>query len=381
MKALIHVQHLLGTGHIVRAAAIGRALAAEGVAVVLATGNRPPPTLDTTGLTVAALPFARAQDSLFKVILDAAGNPIDAAWKTARTRATQELYADVRPDILLTETWPFGRRAFAFEMLPLLELARGQTRPPLIAASIRDILVQKADPAKERAMAEIAATSFDRVLVHADPALIRLEESFRFADRIADRIRYTGFVHDPSRLDPPGEDGRDEVIVSAGGGAVGAHLIAVAGQARALSQRAGDTPWRLLVGHGHAAAALAGLQAQAGAGVIVERARPDFPGLVARARLSISQAGYNTVLDVLAAGVPSVLVPFAEGDETEQTQRAALLAARGLAVTVDEAGLTPARLAEAVDQALSAPPARLKVRIDGAAEAARILIADAEARA
>ena len=381
MKALIHVQHLLGTGHIVRAAAIGRALAAEGVAVVLATGNRPPPTLDTTGLTVAALPFARAQDSLFKVILDAAGNPIDAAWKTARTRATQELYADVRPDILLTETWPFGRRAFAFEMLPLLELARGQTRPPLIAASIRDILVQKADPAKERAMAEIAATSFDRVLVHADPALIRLEESFRFADRIADRIRYTGFVHDPSRLEPPGEDGRDEVIVSAGGGAVGAHLIAVAGQARALSRRAGDTPWRLLVGHGHAAAALAGLQAQAGAGVIVERARPDFPGLVARARLSISQAGYNTVLDVLAAGVPAVLVPFAEGDETEQTQRAALLAARGLAVTVDEAGLTPARLAEAVDQALSAPPARLKVRIDGAAEAARILIADAEARA
>lgn len=380
MKALIHVQHLLGTGHIVRAAAIGRALAAEGVAVVLATGNRPPPTLDTTGLTVAALPFARARDSLFKVILDAAGNPIDAAWKTARAKATRELHAEVRPDILLTETWPFGRRAFAFEMLPLLELARGQSRPPLIAASIRDILVQKADPAKERAMAEIAATGFDRVLVHADPALIRLEESFRFADRIADRIRYTGFVHDPSRLEPPGEDGRDEVIVSAGGGAVGAHLIAVAGQARALSRRAGDTPWRLLVGHGHAEAALASLQADAGAGVIVERARPDFPGLVARARLSISQAGYNTVLDVLAAGVPSVLVPFAEGDETEQTQRAALLAARGLAVPVDEAGLTPERLAAAVDQALSAPPARLKVRIDGAAEAARILIADAEAR-
>ena len=264
MKALIHVQHLLGTGHIVRAAAIGRALAAQGVAVVLATGNRPPPTLDTTGLTVAALPFARARDSLFKVILDAAGNPIDAAWQAARAEATRELFCAVRPDILLTETWPFGRRAFAFEMLPLLELARGQTRPPLVAASIRDILVQKADPAKERAMAEIAATGFDRVLVHADPALIRLEESFRFADRIADRIRYTGFVHDPSRLEPPGEDGRDEVIVSAGGGAVGAHLIAAAGQARALSRRAGDTPWRVLVGHGHGDAALARLQAEAG---------------------------------------------------------------------------------------------------------------------
>lgn len=380
MKALIHVQHLLGTGHIVRAAAIGRALAAAGVEVVLATGNRPPPTLATDGLTVTPLPFARAADSSFKQILDADGRPIDAAWQAARTAASLALLAATRPDILLTETWPFGRRAFAFEMRPLVAAARALPSRPVIAASIRDILVRKTDPEKERAMADIAAASYDRVLVHADPALIRLEESFRFAGAIADRVRYTGFVHDPSAVIPPGDAGRDEVIVSAGGGPVGAHLIAAAGQARALSRRAGNTVWRLLVGHGHDAAALARLQAEAGPGVIVERARPDFPGLVARARASISQAGYNTVLDVVAAGVPAVFVPFAEGDETEQSQRADLLAARGLAVTVAEAGLTPAALADAVDRALEAPPARLAVRVDGATEAARILIADAEAR-
>ena len=380
MKALIHVQHLLGTGHIVRAAAIGRALAEAGVDVVLASGNRVPPTLATDGLTIAALPLARAQDSLFKVMLDADGRPIDAAWKAARTRATLALLAAVQPDILLTETWPFGRRAFNFEMTALVAAARALDSRPVIAASIRDILVRKDDPEKERAMAELAVASCDRVLVHADPALIRLEESFRFADRVAPLVRYTGFVHTPSPLIPPGEDGRDEVIVSAGGGAVGAHLIAMAGRARALSARAGDTTWRLLVGHGHDAAALASLQAEAGPGVIVERARPDFPGLVARARLSISQAGYNTVLDVIAAGVPAVFVPFAEGDETEQSQRAALIAARGLAVSVAEDGLTPDRLAAAVDRALAAPPARLRVSVDGAAEAARILMADASAR-
>ncbi len=380
MKALIHVQHLLGTGHIVRAAAIGRALAAEGVEVVLASGNRIPPTLAVADLTIAPLPFARAQDSFFKVILDADGRPIDAAWKAARTRATLDLLAEVRPDILVTETYPFGRRAFAFEMAALLAAARAMAERPVIASSIRDILVRKDDPEKERAMADIAGAAYDRVLVHADPALIRLEESFRFADRVAPLVRYTGFVHDPSPRVPPGDDGRDEVIVSAGGGAVGAHLIAMAGRARALSRRAGDTTWRLLVGHGHDAAALARLQAEAGPGVIVERARPDFPGLVARARLSVSQAGYNTVLDVIAAGVPAVFVPFAEGDETEQSQRAGLVAARGLAVSVDEHGLTPDRLADAVDRALAAPPARLRVSVDGAAEAARILIADATAR-
>src|SRR3546814_1376067 len=53
-------------------------------------------------------------------------------------------------------------------------------------------------------------------------------------------------------------------------------------------------------------------------GVAVERARSDFVDLLCRARLSISQGGYNTLMEVLATGVPGVVVPFAGGSETEQ---------------------------------------------------------------
>ncbi|MEE9209029.1 MAG: glycosyltransferase, partial [Kiloniellales bacterium] len=82
-------------------------------------------------------------------------------------------------------------------------------------------------------------------------------------------------------------------------------------------------------------------------------ARPDFRSLLARARLSISQAGYNTVLEVLAAGVPAVVVPFAAGSESEQSLRARRLAERGALTLVEEAALTPANLATAMAAALA----------------------------
>jgi predicted glycosyltransferase len=380
MRALIHVHHLLGTGHAVRAAALGRALAATGVAVVLAAGNRLPATLDTTGLTVAELPPAYAADVSFRTLLQENGTPIDDAWRTERRQRLLALLQEVGPDIILTETYPFGRRMLAFELEPLLVTARAGTPRPLIAASVRDILVRKDDAAKERAMAETVRRLFDLVLVHADPRLVRLSDSFPHEAEIGDLVRYTGFVHEPSGLVPLDGDGDDEVVVSCGGGPVGADLLRAAVAARPLSKRGGDARWRLLVGRTHDAATLVALAAAAGDGVIVEPARRDFPGLLKRARLSVSQAGYNTVLDILAARVPSVLVPFAEGSETEQRQRAASLAGRGVAEVVDPEALTPQRLADACDRALARPPAGLEADLAGAARSAAILVDAAERR-
>jgi predicted glycosyltransferase len=118
--------------------------------------------------------------------------------------------------------------------------------------------------------------------------------------------------------------------------------------------------------------------ARAPDGMIVERARRDFPNLLTRARLSVSQAGYNTVLDILRAGVPSVLVPFAQVKETEQTQRAEALAGHRRAVMLAEKDLSAATLARAVDEALSLPPTATSVRLGGAEASADILLKDLE---
>ncbi len=105
----------------------------------------------------------------------------------------------------------------------------------------------------------------------------------------------------------------------------------------------------------------------------MERARDDFPALLEAAALSISQAGYNTVLDVVSARVRAVLVPFAAKGETEQTVRAERMAAAGLAQIVREDGMTPERLAAAVGAAWAAPQPDVHIGVAGAGESARII--------
>ena len=74
--------------------------------------------------------------------------------------------------------FPFGRKKFAFELLPLLETARSARPQTTIACSLRDILVNRS-LSHDQLAAERANRYFDAVLVHADPRFARLEESFR----------------------------------------------------------------------------------------------------------------------------------------------------------------------------------------------------------
>ena len=350
---LVYVQHLLGIGHLRRAAIIAKALDRAGLEVVLASGGMPVAGLDLGGARLVQLPPVRARDETFAVLVDRDDRPIDAAWKAARAARLCALYHALRPKALVVELFPFGRRQMRFELLPLLEAARASRPRPQILCSLRDVLTDQRNPEKTAWMLDTFARYFDLALVHGDPDFLPLERSFPQAAEIAGKLRYTGYV--VAEMPAPGADeraGEGEVIVSTGGGAVAAPLIEAALGARALSPLDAAT-WRLLVGPNTPEAEFQDLAARAPAGFVVERARPDFRALLARARLSISQAGYNTVLEVLAAGIPAVVAPFAAGSETEQSLRAGLLAERGALTVVDEAALGPETLAAAVRAALA----------------------------
>lgn len=375
-RVFFHVQNLLGSGHLARAAILARALAEAGFEVDLVSGGMPVANIPTGTARLIQLPPMRATDSSFATLVDAGGDPIDDAWRAHRRERLLELWAKARPQVLVTELFPFGRRALEFELLPLLEAAKAQNPRPLILCSLRDVLTRKPDPRKRQAMAERVRAYYDRVLVHGDPGLIALDASFPEAPAIADLLAYTGYVGAPAGPEPPPGDGEDEVIVSAGGGAVGERLLETALAARPLSQQ-GDCRWRLLAGGRHDSDRLAQLQKAAGGDgekVVIEPARTDFTGLLARCRVSVSQAGYNTVMDLLGARARAVLVPFAAGAETEQSDRAAALAAAGWAQLVGEATLDPPGLAQAIDRAAAAPrPATGDLRRDGAGETVRLI--------
>jgi predicted glycosyltransferase len=169
------------------------------------------------------------------------------------------------------------------------------------------------------------------------------------------------------------EVGRGEILVSAGGGAVGEPLLRAALAARPMTALA-RIPWRIVTGLNLPEAVFIGLQASAPTDVTIERFRHDFQGLLRTCRLSVSQAGYNTVMELLAAGTKAVVVPFAEGGESEQPLRARLLAARGLLTVVEPTDLTPQSLAIAIDAADRQPaPSAKSIDLGGAAETARTI--------
>ncbi len=371
---LIHVQHLLGIGHLKRAAAIARAIAAEGFDVTLVSGGLPT-SIDVGGARFVQLEPVRAADQSFSHLVDVRGRPIDEVFKARRRDQLLDALHAVRPRVLITEMFPFGRRQLRFELIPLIEAACAATRRPLILSSVRDILVEKRNPERTREMAALARTHYDRVLVHGDDTLVPFGASFPLADTIADLIAYTGYVASGSSLPAPVGEGAGEIIVSAGGGAVGARLIEAALDAHAGGDaRLRRLSWRVLAGSSVDATTLAAWQARAGSRMIVERERADFPSLLRRAALSVSQAGYNTVMDILAAEVRSMLVPFAAGHETEQSLRAAALERAGRAIVVPEPALTPERLAKAIIRALDAPPpGPSHYRLDGAHATARLV--------
>lgn len=356
-----------------RGSRIAAALVAEGFETVVVLGGERPPGIGFGGATVRELSPVKAGPDGFSALVTPDGRAFDDEMKAARRERLLELLAATAPDILLIEAFPFGRRAMRFELLPLLEAAAARRPAPLVAASIRDILQEHRGPRRDAETVETVLRFFDRVLVHGDPALVRLEQSFGPAAALADRVAYTGIVGAAPEADQPGET--HAVIVSVGGGAVGRRLIETALAARPLTRLA-TADWLILTGPNGSLAA-----APVTPGVSVRAFTADLPRRLRRARVSVSQAGYNTVADLLASPTcRAVLVPYAGSGETEQTRRAALMEAGGLAVVVAEAMLTPATLAAALDRALDGVPPRTPPRLDGASRTATILKADLRAR-
>ncbi|WP_353643181.1 glycosyltransferase [Mesorhizobium sp. WSM2239] len=368
-RILFYVQHLLGIGHLARASRVATALAEDGFAVTVVTGGTPVAGFPGPGVTHVPLPAVTSGDQGFSGLTDLDGNPVDDEFKARRRDVLLSLFTEIRPDIVIIEAFPFGRRQMLFELRPLLDaIAAAKPRPRLVT-SVRDILQERVKPGRNEESAELIDRYFDLVMVHGDPAFARLDETFPLAAGFSEKIAYTGLVAGPEP-EPAAEN--FDVLISAGGGAAGGELARTAVEAAKLLPEPGK--WGLITGPNLPQGEFDAAVASAPESLEVFRFRKDFAGLLGGARLSVSQAGYNTVCDILRAGCRSLLVPFAAGGETEQEVRAERLERLGLTSIVSESGLTPALLAGAIEAALAKPrPPRHALDLDGARKSALVL--------
>jgi predicted glycosyltransferase len=361
---LFYCQHSLGLGHAVRSFALAAALA-ERFEVVLACGGQLPEGLTPPGqVDVVELPALRASRNG-----DLAARGAEDVGRARRRRRALLLdtFGSLRPVVVVVELFPFGRRRFADELVPLLEGARTAARRPLVVSSVRDILVERGpdQPAHDTLSCVLANRYLDAILVHSDPRFARFEESFRPGIPLHVPVRHTGFVV-TNAGEPPLPAREPRVLVSAGGGLVGAPLLRAAIDARPLLPP--DLHLEIVAGPFLPEDEWSDLRraAERTPDLELHRFVPDLSRRLCSASVSVSQCGYNTALDLLRARTPALVVPFREGRENEQSRRAARLERLGAVRVLDPERLDPELLADEIRALLRFRPPALDLDFGGA---------------
>jgi len=348
MKIIVYCQHVLGIGHFFRTLEICRQL--KGHDVVLVTGSERPDIDLPDHVREVSLPGLMMDADFSHLFTTETGKSVDAV-KDARQDHLLRLFKNTSPDVFLIELYPFGRNAFRFELDPvLMGIRRGELPSCHVICSLRDVLVEKKKTeAYEARVVNILNHFFDAVLVHSDPQLLKLNTTFSRIDDIACPVVYTGFVT-PHPAPGSGKKLRKElgiqpgqkmVVASAGGGKVGIEVLTAV--VKAWPRLSEDVCVYIFSGPFMETDDFKRLKSFETSNLHVDRFTSDFLTFLDAADLSISMAGYNTSMNLMAAGTPALVWPFAQN--REQRLRAGRLAQLGGLKVLADSDLEPVTMA------------------------------------
>jgi len=373
MKVVIYCQHVLGVGHFFRTLEIARAM--KDFDVILVTGGDQVEALLPDHVRKVALP-GLMMDPAFSTLhcVDPCQDLEEV--KRRRTDILLDLIHTEKPDFFLVELYPFGRKAFEFELIPVLDVIRARRDASCkVVCSLRDILVEKKNPVKyETRVIQALHTWFDAVLVHSDPRLIKLDATFPGMDRIKIPLVYTGFVTplpDPEKVRQIKQEhglgrGKRLITASAGGGNVGAPLLKATVRACRGALSGENLILKVYTGPYMTQEDKDDLRSFENDRIRIEEFTPDFVSLLGASDLSVSMAGYNTCMNIVAAGVSALVRPFDQN--REQRERAVKLAEFAPITLLEDPDLDPPVLARKMEAALNmqAGPPGPKLDLDGA---------------
>lgn len=271
-----------------------------------------------------------------------------------------------RPDVLLVDHAPAGMKG---ELLPALALIRREMPNTKVVLGLRDILDEPEDVRRTWQQDDIYSlleNAYDHIVVYGCREIFDVAAAYGITGAAAGKLSFAGYIARPAetggtdagatwRAAGPAGAGK-RVLVTAGGGGDGYFLFAA--YLAALEQMpAGSTNSVIVTGPLMAADQQDALIAAAArrSDVMIIPATTNLVPLLQAADLTISMGGYNTTVEILAAGKPAIIVPRS-APRVEQLMRATMLAKMGL-VRMAEAGPgLAARLATLVGEALAAPP-------------------------
>jgi predicted glycosyltransferase len=375
MKTLMfYCQHILGIGHLIRSMEIVRGLT-EDFQIYFVNGGeiiqdfQVPP-----GVEVINLPAVKT-DSEFQALQVPAGFTSIDDLLEYRRGLLLEIFDRVQPDVLMVELFPFGRRRFSIELVPLLERAKASGTQTV--CSLRDIVVTKQDQTRhEEKVCKLMNRHFDMLLIHGDPNFMPLETSFSRVKDLTCEVHYTGYVVQPTeRSHSLILRSKPMILASVGGGRFGHELLYCVAEASAILEKAIPHHIQMYAGPFSPNDVLENLQTIAAcrSNLTVERYTPDLQAYMQQADLSISMAGYNTTMNILSTGTRAMLLPFTGNDDQEQRIRSERLQELGVVQVIQSTDLHPERFAQRVIEALQQKPSPRTFDLQGVEKTAMLV--------
>ncbi|MEA5466830.1 glycosyltransferase family protein [Leptothoe sp. PORK10 BA2] len=371
-KIMFYCQHILGMGHLIRSMEIVRGLTADFEVCFINGGEVVQGFQAPPGVQVINLPAIKT-DTEFRALIPVNSTLTIEETQDIRRQKLLDILHSFRPDVLVIELFPFGRRRFSFELIPLIEAAKAQNAK--VVSSLRDIVVTKKDQARHEAkIVRLINQYFDQLLIHGDPELHPLEDSFSRVDDLNCDVRYTGYVvqqHENNQhtIADAIALGKKEplILVSIGGGRFGHELLDCVIQAAAILES--KIPHRIQIFTGPFMPddkfwALKNA-AKDCRNLYIRRYTPTLLSYMQRAELSISMSGYNTTMNILTTGVRALMLPFTGNDDQEQTMRVERLSQLGKVRRIQPEDLQPERFAAAVTEHLQHTPSQIEFDLNG----------------
>ena len=397
MRVLFHYTHKQTLGHTTRSISLATALCRHGAEVLILQGGLPQPFVRfPDNCQVLDIPFPFDTRASFQ----SHAAPVSAA---ERAQFILKTATDFSPDVLITEFFPFGRLTYIPELLPTLRYLRKKgTR---IIASIGYPLLTDLERLKDQQFAALHRAIFaffDTFLIHTPHELETkyiqgtiqpptLSRSYAaIMKNLKKKIVYTGYVFPEkmmtggTRLPVTKKTGSNTIVISRGGGAVYPKLVTLAIEA----QRHLDGNIQTIIACGPAtspkemALFQSCIKPKDKERIFLTDRLDNLDEHFSNCRVSVSLCGYNTSVQLMRYGTPSVIIPYQnknyEMATNDQIARAELLQKKFSSVILDYDTMTGQSLANAIKEQMNRPRPKPAPAdwFNGAEVAARLVVQD-----
>lgn len=220
-KIIIHCQYVYGLGHFVRSLHLAQGLS-KYFDVYFLNGGEPVKNFDIdTAIQFIQLPAIYKKEDSTELSSVSEHLTLSKCFEL-RDEIIFETIQKVKPDVVITEHFPFGF-LFKKEATKLIDYAKKSNTKTKIVCSVRDVIESSKGGTNDPDTVNILNKLYDLLIIHGDEKLISMSSSFPLFTKIKTPIVYSGYVIDEN-LSSSAKRSKN-ILVSVAGGRVGSELL------------------------------------------------------------------------------------------------------------------------------------------------------------